>query len=127
MNTLLSSLKPEAIHEICLINNAATIGKITRIENITSVEIEKTIRLNTIVPLQCISEFIKTTQKWKCNKSIINISSGAAVKPYYGWAMYCASKAALDQSQDILSDVKNKKSVIQVDSGKEFYVLFEGE
>lgn len=42
-------------------------------------------------------------------------------------ALNGASKAALDQSQDILSDVKNKKSVIQVDSGKEFYVLFEGE
>jgi hypothetical protein len=42
-------------------------------------------------------------------------------------ALNGASKAALDQSQDILTDMKNKKSVIQVDSGKEFYVLFEGE
>ncbi len=42
-------------------------------------------------------------------------------------ALHGASKAALDQSQDILSDMKNKKSIIQVDSGKEFYILFEGE
>lgn len=42
-------------------------------------------------------------------------------------ALNGASKAALDQSQEVLSDLKNKKSVIQVDSGKEFYVLFEGE
>jgi len=42
-------------------------------------------------------------------------------------ALNGASKAALDQSQEVLSDLKSKKSVIQVDSGKEFYVLFEGE
>ena len=42
-------------------------------------------------------------------------------------ALNGASKAALDQSQDILTDIRNKKSVIQVESGKEFYVLFEGE
>lgn len=42
-------------------------------------------------------------------------------------ALNGASKAALEQSQEILSDLKNKKSVIQVESGKEFYVLFEGE
>lgn len=42
-------------------------------------------------------------------------------------ALNGASKAALTQSQEVLTDLKNKKSVIQVDSGAEFYVLFEGE
>ena len=28
---------------------------------------------------------------------LVNISSGAATKPYVGWAAYCASKAAVDQ------------------------------
>ncbi len=42
-------------------------------------------------------------------------------------ALNGVSKAALEQSQNILNDVKNKKSVIQVKSGQEFYILFEGE
>lgn len=42
-------------------------------------------------------------------------------------ALNGASKAALDQSQEVLSEVRNKKSVIQVESGKEFYILFDGE
>ncbi|MDZ4661309.1 MAG: TrbI/VirB10 family protein [Pseudomonadota bacterium] len=42
-------------------------------------------------------------------------------------ALNGASKSALDLSTDVLSDMKSKKSVIQVESGKEFYVLFEGE
>jgi NAD(P)-dependent dehydrogenase (short-subunit alcohol dehydrogenase family) len=28
---------------------------------------------------------------------LVNISSGAATKPYEGWAVYCATKAAVDQ------------------------------
>ena len=32
----------------------------------------------------------------------INISSGAARKPYPGWAVYCASKAALDRYSEVL-------------------------
>lgn len=42
-------------------------------------------------------------------------------------ALNGASKAALDQSQEVLSELRNKKSIVQVDSGKEFYVLFEGD
>lgn len=42
-------------------------------------------------------------------------------------ALNGASKAALDQSQEVLSELRNKKSIVQVDSGKEFYVLFQGD
>lgn len=42
-------------------------------------------------------------------------------------ALNGASKAALDQSSQLLAELKKSKSVIQVQSGKEFYVLFEGE
>ncbi|MEY4616381.1 MAG: Bacterial conjugation TrbI-like protein [Pseudomonadota bacterium] len=57
------------------------------------------------------------------------VQNGVAVKKndLKNAALNGASKAALDQSQHILNDVKNKKSVIQVESGKEFYVLFQGD
>ena len=42
-------------------------------------------------------------------------------------ALHGASKAALDQSQETLNDIRNKKSVVQVESGQEFYILFEGD
>lgn len=38
-----------------------------------------------------------------------------------------ASRSALDQSQNYLSDFKNQKSVIQVSGGTAFYLLFEGD
>ncbi len=38
-----------------------------------------------------------------------------------------ASKNTLEQSQNYLSDFKNQKTTIQVDSGTAIYILFEGE
>ncbi len=38
-----------------------------------------------------------------------------------------ASKAAFEQSKDVMTDFKEEKTVIQVDKDTEFYVLFEGE
>jgi hypothetical protein len=42
-------------------------------------------------------------------------------------ALHGASTAALDQSKEILSELRQSKTVIQVESGKEFYILFDGE
>lgn len=42
-------------------------------------------------------------------------------------ALNGASTAALDQGQAILSDWKQKKAIIQVPSGQEFYILFDGD
>ena len=39
---------------------------------------------------------MRETKNWNCTKKIVNISSGAAIKPYYGWSVYCATKAAID-------------------------------
>lgn len=89
-------LDKENTARIVLINNAATLGKISRIENCSANDIENTLFLNTIAPLTLISDFIRLTLDWNCEKKIINISSGAAQKAYYGWTNYCTSKAALD-------------------------------
>ena len=34
---------------------------------------------------------------------LVNMSSGAATKPYEGWAAYCASKAAVDQMTRVVA------------------------
>ena len=34
---------------------------------------------------------------------LVNITSGAATKPYEGWAAYCASKAAVDHATRVVA------------------------
>ena len=54
--------------------------------------------------------FIKHTKDLSCIKQVINISSGAAVKPYEGWSVYCASKAALDMFTKTVAKEQIEKS-----------------
>jgi hypothetical protein len=42
-------------------------------------------------------------------------------------ALHGASVAALDQSKEVLTNIRQSKNVIQVERGKEFYIIFDGE
>ncbi|CAM1370907.1 (S)-benzoin forming benzil reductase [Tenacibaculum xiamenense] len=93
---LLDELKKLSLSSITLINNAGRLGTIANIENISPKDIAESVNLNLTGPMVLSNMFINFTKKLSCKKEIINISSGAATKPYEGWSVYCASKAALD-------------------------------
>jgi len=96
IQTVFEKFEYNTIEYITLINNAGSLGEVNRLENIPELDIHETFLLNTIVPIQLSRLFIQKTKEWKARKSIINISSGAAVSPKYGWSIYCSSKAAVD-------------------------------
>lgn len=112
-------IKSIEVEKITLINNAGTLGKIGRIEDIA--DIETTVALNTIAPLLLASSFISLTKNWKAKKHIINISSGAAYTPYYGWTVYCATKAAIDMMTKTIAleqeTVENGAKIIAIYPG----------
>ncbi|MEO8516086.1 MAG: SDR family NAD(P)-dependent oxidoreductase [Flavobacterium sp.] len=95
-SAVFKTINAAEVQKITLINNAGTLGKIGPIENNSAAQIQQIIQLNTITPFVLSATFLKETQTWNCSKKIISISSGAAVKPYFGWSLYCASKAAID-------------------------------
>jgi len=90
--------------DIILINNAATIGKIVPIYLKTTHEIVNEYNVNIIAPTILSNKFIKKYLNYK--KTIINISSGAAIKSIPAWSTYCATKAALDRLTDTISEEK---------------------
>lgn len=96
LDTIFADLHPKQVKQITLLNNAGTLGQIGPLGELSANNITETVQLNTIAPLILTAHFLKLTQNWQANKQIINISSGAATKPYFGWTVYCATKAALD-------------------------------
>lgn len=111
---LLEKIKKQIITSITLINNAGRLGKISTIENLTSNDITNTIQLNIATPIVLTSLFIKSTQSITCKKQVINISSGAATKPYEGWSVYCTSKAAIDMlTKTVASEQKLIKNGVK--------------
>ena len=89
-------LVEEEIEKITLINNAGSLGQIGPIESLLKAKILEAVNLNTVAPMLTSAAFINLTKGWSARKTIINISSGAAQKPYFGWSVYCSTKAGLD-------------------------------
>lgn len=82
-------------NSLILINNAGTLGQIGRISALNIDGIEQVFKLNTLAPIALTNKVLANWPKDKLIK-IVNISSGAALRPIPAWASYCSSKAALD-------------------------------
>jgi benzil reductase ((S)-benzoin forming) len=98
--------------KIVLINNAGTLGSVKHVGNLAAQDIIRTFNLNTLTPSIFMNSFLATYKDHAAEKTILNISSGAATSPIDGWASYCASKAALDMySKVIFEEQKQSNSV----------------
>ncbi|MCG8882912.1 SDR family NAD(P)-dependent oxidoreductase [Tenacibaculum finnmarkense] len=109
------------ITSITLVNNAGRLGKIANLENLEASDIAKSMQLNIATPLILSGLFIKKTQDLACKKQIINISSGAAKKPYEGWSVYCTSKAAIDM---LTKTIASEQS--EIENGVKCIAIYPG-
>jgi len=101
MSSVFSSInKPEFIG---FINNAATIEPLGPLGKVSASDLTQAITVNFTVPLLFVNAFIRLSERMSCDKRIINITSGAAKRPYYGWSGYCPAKAALNMLTQIAS------------------------
>lgn len=91
--TLPNGTPPE---KLVLVNNAATLGEIAYVGEASAAVFPYSVNLNIGAPMLLCHEFLRRFAHLPSQKIIINLSSGAAQKPYDGWAAYCASKAAID-------------------------------
>ena len=92
----------EKATELILLNNAGYIGDIKRIGEADTESLFKVIDINVSAVLVLCNSFIKQSKNLTCNKTILNISSGAANYPIDAWAPYCTSKAAIDHLTNCL-------------------------
>ncbi|WP_180954485.1 (S)-benzoin forming benzil reductase [Bacillus sp. V5-8f] len=82
--------------ELYLINNAGVVEPIKPVGQIEQERLETSIKVNFLAPMMLSNAFIERTRDFSGKKTIVNISSGAALRPYQGWAAYCSTKAGLE-------------------------------
>lgn len=107
---------PEDCHEIVFINNAGIIEPICPIENASAKAIELSVAINFLSPV-LIVKWLTALNDERISLKIINISSGAALRPIAGWSMYCSTKAAFRMFLDTLSLEKPKVDLVHFDPG----------
>lgn len=96
MTEIFSYIDIKSATELVLINNAGTVEPVRPLNECTASEINNHLLVNLVAPFVLTSGFIRESEKFVCKKFVINITSGAASNPYYGWSLYCSSKAGLD-------------------------------
>jgi NAD(P)-dependent dehydrogenase (short-subunit alcohol dehydrogenase family) len=81
----------ERWERVGLVNNAA-VGLAGRIQDVDAGELARSFELNTVVPIWLMGFMIKRA---KAPVRVVNVSSGAAARPFPGLAAYCGAKAGL--------------------------------
>src|SRR5258708_20346983 len=81
----------EPWERVGLVNNAA-VGLSGRIQDFDAGELARSFELNTVVPIWLMGFMIKRV---KAPVRVVNLSSGAPVRPFPGLAPYCGAKARL--------------------------------
>lgn len=78
-----------------LINNAGLLQPIGPLQQQDVGDVWRAVSVNVGAALSLSAAFVQATRH--CEESrILHVSSGAGRKPYAGWSVYCATKAALD-------------------------------
>lgn len=96
MDEVFSLIDLDSASSIYLINNAGIIDPIKPIAKAEPNELIENVNVNLVAPMLITSSFLKRSSYAPCDKRIINISSGAGKKPYFGWGAYCTTKAGID-------------------------------
>ncbi len=79
------------------INNAGVLGPIAPLRSVSAEAFDEHVRINLHGVFHGTRAFVHHVRQREGEGVLLNISSGAARRPYHGWSAYCASKAAVDR------------------------------
>lgn len=96
MAEALADIDKGTAETVCLINNAGTVEPIAPAAAASGADLARNLSVNLIAPVVLTAAFLRLTEGWSADRRVLNVSSGAGKKPYFGWSAYCASKAGLD-------------------------------
>ena len=95
----------DGAEQALLVNNAGTISPMGPPALQDPNEVARALALNVAAPLMLAAAFCAAAAS-VTDRRILHVSSGAARKPYPGWSVYCASKAALDHHARAVAEDK---------------------
>ncbi|MEW9700937.1 (S)-benzoin forming benzil reductase [Paenibacillus sp. SI8] len=96
MEQIFSSIDDKDAEGVYLINNAAILTPLSRIEEADGNELSKNLHVNLLSPIILTSSFIRFSKRLQVDKRVLNISSASARHLLPGMSAYSAAKAGLD-------------------------------
>ena len=93
----LARIRGKSRAKAVLVNNAGVVSPVGPLDEVDPGELERSLAVNLLAPMLLMRWFLGATPDVKLRR-IINISSGAARRPIFGWGAYCSAKAGLDMA-----------------------------
>jgi benzil reductase ((S)-benzoin forming) len=85
------------------VNNAGLLAPIGPLATADPPAVHANLDTNVLGVLHGSATFARHVRSRPGPGLLVNVSSGAATKPYEGWAVYCASKAAVDMVTEVVA------------------------
>lgn len=85
------------------INNAGVLEPIAPLRDVDLAEARDHVEINLMGVVHGAQAYVRHIRARGGPGALINISSGAARKPYAGWSIYCAAKAAVDRLTECIA------------------------
>jgi NAD(P)-dependent dehydrogenase (short-subunit alcohol dehydrogenase family) len=86
------------------VNNAGLLAPIGPLRDVDPGELRANVDANVLGVLYGSAAFARHVRGRAGGGTLVNITSGAATRPYVGWAAYCASKAAVDHATRVVAE-----------------------
>lgn len=85
------------------INNAGLLEPIAPLRDVEAGAVRAHLEVNVLGVLFGTQAFVRHLRRRGGEGVLVNVSSGAARKPYAGWSVYCAAKAAVDRMTECVA------------------------
>lgn len=92
----LDAIEPQPWTELVIISNAGVLSPIGPSGAKPTAEVVRNLNVNLLSPILVLGELVRHFRHLPGRKLLVHISSGAALKGYAGWSLYCASKAGME-------------------------------
>ncbi len=93
---VISELAADEYEEIRVINNTGTVSPIGPLKTLCDQEIIEGIGTNSTGSVLLLAHILREFETHSCRKIAVQISSGAALNGKAGWAIYCLTKAGME-------------------------------
>ncbi len=92
------ALPPQQLQDgLLVIHNAGVVTPVGPAGAQDPAAVLANLQANFAAPVLALSALVDALQELPGRKRLLNISSGAALRPIAGWSLYCAAKAGMEQ------------------------------
>lgn len=108
------------IDHLILINNAASLGDVSRFTTgfTDLAEVDSYLSLNISSPLCLTARVLRAfPRRAGLKRTVVNVSSLCALQPFRSWVLYCTGKAARDMTFKVLAEEESDVRVLNYSPG----------